>query len=71
MGRLLYHQEVMRLLYLTQDRGSRTNGWPIFLKRSLNHIIHCRMPLIAASTVFTGHAMQTQTVHPRPLHWQG
>ena len=33
-------------------------------RRSLNHIIHCRMPWKAASTVFAGQAMQTSTVHP-------
>ena len=34
------------------------------LKRSLNHIIHRRMPWKAASTVSAGQTMQTPTVHP-------
>ena len=34
------------------------------MKRSLNHIIYCRMVFEAASTVFSGQAMQTPTVQP-------
>ena len=40
--------------------GRLQNRWQAgFLKRSLNHVIHCRMPWKAASTVFAGQAMQT------------
>ena len=35
-----------------------------FIERSLNQIIHCRMPWKAASTLSAGQTMQTPTVHP-------
>ena len=52
-----------RPLYLTQEAPTR--WWQAgFLKRSLNHITHCRMSWKADSTVVAGQAMQTSTVHP-------
>ena len=44
---------------LSNPGGSRTDGRPAFLKRSLKHIKHCRMPWKTASTLLAAQAMQT------------
>ena len=47
-------------LYLTREAPKPMAGRLL----DTHHIIHCRMPWKAASTVFAGQNMQTPTVHP-------
>ena len=49
------------LLYPIQEAPEPWQGG--FLKRSINHIIHCRVLWETDITVFAGQAMQNSTVH--------